>query len=205
MKDMSSDKNSKKMDSSHVFNESVIVKDTIVIEKDKPVPDDDTVNADEQTVHPNEETVYPDQQTVNPNDESVIVSVITEQNGEEDVKPNVQQLLLNGDSAISDKSCELFSELPIKKEDSEEDPGHDDSSISVKGKLSDEVTGRSFAELVTATENGKQEDVDVDVSLYTDSTQMLQADDKNTQYSGNIFNCTKSTIFRKFQNEVYVK
>ena len=81
------------------------------------------------------------------------MSVKTEQNGEEDVKPNVQQLLLNGDSAITDKSCELFLELPIKKEDSEEDPGHDDSSISVKGKLSDEVTGRSFAELVTATEN----------------------------------------------------
>ena len=47
--------------------------------------------------------------------------------------------------------------------------------------------GRSFAELVTAADNGKQEDVDVDVSLYTDLAQTLQADDKNTQYLGNNF------------------
>ena len=62
-----------------------------------------------------------------------------------------------------------------------------DSSISVKGKLSDEVTGRSFAELLITADNGKQEDADVHVSLYTDSAQTLQADDKNTQYSGNNF------------------
>ena len=213
--DMSSDKNSIKADSSHSLNESVMVKDTVVSEKHKAIPNDDTVNADEQTVHLNEETVNPDEetvnpdaesvnpneetvnpnaegvnpskQTVNPNAESEIVSVKTKKYDEEDVKPNVQQVLFNGDSAICDKSHELFSELPIKKEESEEDAGHDDSSISVKGKLSDELTGRSFVELVTAAENGKQEDVGVDVSLYTDSAQMLQADDKNTQYLGNSF------------------
>ena len=109
----------------------------------------------------------------------------TEEIDPEDVKPNVQQCVLHGNSAFSDQSGELFSEVPIKKEEPEEDSGLNDSLISVKGKLSDEVTGMSFAELVTAADNGKQEDVDVDVSLYTDSAQMLQADNKNTQYSGN--------------------
>ena len=154
---MLSDKNSKKMDSLHVFNKSDNVKDTVVSEKDNPIPDDETVNADEQTVHPNEETVNPNEETVNNNEKCVIVSVKTEQNDEEDVKPNVQKLMLNGGSAINDKSSELFSEHGIKKEETEHDSEHDDSSISIKGKLSDEVTGRSFAELVTVAENGKQE------------------------------------------------
>ena len=47
IKDMSSDKNSKKTKSSHVFNESDNVKGTVVSEKDNPIPDDETVNADE--------------------------------------------------------------------------------------------------------------------------------------------------------------
>ena len=149
-------------------------------------PNQESVNPDQETVNADQETVKPDEETVNGHEESEIVSVKTEPNDEENVKPNVQQLVLKGDSAVSDKSCELFSENDIKKEDSEEDGGHDESSISVKGRLSDEVTASSFAELVTAAENGKQEDVDVDVSLYTDSAEMLQADEKNTQYSGNI-------------------
>ena len=184
IKAMSSDRNSKNTDSSHVFNKTEHGKDTGVTEKDNPSPNDYTVNEDEQTVNPNEETV-------NGDEEHGIVSVKTEQNDEEDVKLNAEKLLLNGDSAISDQSCDLFLEHPIKKEDNEQDSGHDDSSISVKGKLSDEVMGRSFAELVNAAENGKQEDVDVNVSVYTDSAQMLQTDDKNTQYSGNICNCSK--------------
>ena len=153
--------------------------DTSVTHKDTHIPDDDTVNADEQTVNPNEETV-------NGNEEHGIVSVKTEKNDEQDVKLNVDKSVLNGNSAISDKSFDLFSEHSIKMEDNKEDSGRDDSSISVKGKLSDEVTGRSFEEFVNAAENGKQEDVDVDVTVYTDLVQTLQADDKNMQYSGNI-------------------
>ena len=194
IKDLSSDQNTEKTDSSHVFNENVSVKDTIVTVKEKPIPNADTVNAHEQSVHGNAESVTPDnynvnpdEQIVNPDDICVIVPVKTEEIDPEDVKPNVQQCVLHGNSAISDQSGELFSEVPIKKEESEDDPGLNDSSISVKGKLSDEVTGRSFAELVTTADNGKQEDADVHVSLYTDSAQTLQADDKNTQYSGNNF------------------
>ena len=166
--------------------------DNVDLDKETVTSDADTVNADEQSVHGNAETVTPDiynvnldEQIVNLDDVRVIVPVKTEEIDPEDVKPNVQQCVLHGNSAVSDQSGELFSEVPIKKEESEDDPGLNDSSISVKGKLSDEVTGRSFAELVTATDNGKQEDVDVDVSLYTDLAQTLQADDKNTQYSGN--------------------
>ena len=165
--------------------------DNVNPDKETVTPDPDTVNADEQSVHgyaetvtPDNYNVNPDEQIVNPDDVRVIVPVKTEQIDPEDVKPNVQQCVLHGNSAISDQS-ELFSEVPIKKEENEEESGMNDSPISVKGKLSDEVTGMSFAELVTAADNGKQEDVDVDVSFYTDSAQMLQADDKNTQYSGN--------------------
>ena len=57
------------------------------------------------------------------------------------------------------------------------------------------MTGKSFEELVNAADNGKQEDVDVDVSLYTDSAQTLQADDKNTQYSGNNYEMHKMYNF----------
>ena len=228
IKDLSSDQNMEKMDSSHVFNENVSVKDTVLTVKEKPIPDADTlnspkhsvhgnehetvnrnednvnpdketvtpdadtVNADEQSVHGYAETVTPDnynvnldEQIVNPNDVCVIVPVKTEQIDPEDVKPNVQQCVLHGNSAVSDQNGELFSEVPIKKEENKDDSGMNDSPISVKGKLSDEVTGMSFAELVTTADNGKQEDVDVDVSFYTDSAQTLQADDKNTQYSGN--------------------
>ena len=103
------------------------------------------------------------------------------------MKPNGQHCVVHGNSAISNHSGELFSDVSIKKEDSEGDAALNDSSISVKGKLLDEVSGRSFTELVTTANNGKQEDVDVDVSLYTDSTQTLQVDDKNTQYSGTQF------------------
>ena len=106
---------------------------------------------------------------------------------EEEVKPNVQECAVHRNSAVSNQSGELFSDVSIKKEESENDGELNDSSISVKGKLSDEVSGRSFDELVTTANNGKQEDVDVDVSVYTDSGQTLQADDKNTQYSGNTF------------------
>ena len=210
IKDLSSDQNIEKTDSSHVFNKNVSVKDTIVTLKEKPIPDVDTVNAHEQSVHGNEhetvnrnednvnldkQTVNPDADTVNADEQRVHgnAEIVTPNNynvdpDEETVNPDdVQQCVLHGNSAISYQSGELFSELPIKKEKSEDDPGLNDSLISVKGKLSDEVTGRSFAELVTAADNGKQEDVDVDVSLYTDSAQTLQADDKNTQYLGNNF------------------
>ena len=227
IKDLSSDQNTEKMDSSYVFNKNVSVKDTVLTVKEKPIPDADTlnspehsvhgnehktVNSDEDNVHPDKETVTPnadtvnadeqsvhgyaetvtpdnynvnpDEQIVNPNDVHVIVPVKTEQIDPEDVKPNVQQCVLHGNSAVSDQSDELFSEVPIKKEENEES-GMNDSPISVKGKLSDEVTGMSFAELVTTADNGKQEDVDVDVSFFTDSAQTLQANDKNTQCSGN--------------------
>ena len=166
--------------------------DNVNLYKETVTPDADTVNADEQSVHgyaetvtPDNYNVNPDEQIVNPDDVLVIVPVKTEQIDPEDVKPNVQTCVLHGNSAISDQSGELFLEVPIKKEENEDDSGMNDSPISVKGKLSDEVTGTSFAELVTAADNGKQEDVDVDVSFYTDSAQTLHADDKNTQYSGN--------------------
>ena len=180
IKDLSSDQNTEKTDSSHVFNENVSVKDTIVTVKEKPIPnadtvnapeqsvhgnehetvnrdednvdpdketvtsDADTVNADEQSVHGNAETVTPDnynvnldEQIVNPNDVRVIVPVKTEEIDPEDVKPNVQQCVLHGNSAVSNQSGVLFLEVPIKKEESEDDPGLNDSLISVKGKLSD--------------------------------------------------------------------
>ena len=120
-------------------------------------------------------------------DVSVIVPVKTEVIDPEDVKPNVQECVLHGNSAVSNQSGELFSEIQIKMEEHEEESGLNESSISVKGRLSDEVSGMSFAELVSAAENGKEESVDVDVSFYTDSCQTLKADDKNTQYSGNNF------------------
>ena len=51
------------------------------------------------------------------------------------MKPNVDKSLLNGNSAISDNSFDLFSKHPIKTEDKKDDSGHDDSSISVKGNV----------------------------------------------------------------------
>ena len=120
-------------------------------------------------------------------DVSVMVPVKTEVIDPEDVKPNVQECAVHGNSAISNQSGELFSECQIKKEENEEESGLNESSISVKGRLSDEVSGTSFAELVSTAENGKEESVDVDVSFYTNSCQTLKADNKNTQYSGNNF------------------
>ena len=67
------------------------------------------------------------------------------------------------------------------------------------------MTGRSFEEFVNGAENGKQENVVVDVSVYTDSAQTLQSDDKNTQYSGNISNFPKSTFVMQLQDDVYAK
>ena len=149
--------------------------------EEKPITDTDTVNTDQQTSHGNAETVTPDkdnvhgdEDNVNPDEVRVIVPVKIE---EEEVKPNVQECAVYGNSAVSNQSSELFSDVSIKKEDSEDNAELNDSSISVKGKLLDEVSGRSFDELVTAANNGKQEDVNVDVSLYTDSAQTLQADD----------------------------
>ena len=199
MKDMSLlDKNTKNTDSSHVFNESANVKDTGVTDKDTHIPNEETVN-------PNEETDNPDEETVNGHQEPATVSVKKEKNDEQDVKPNVDKSLLNGNSAFSDNSFDLFSKHPIKMEDNKEDSEHDDSSISVKGKLSDKVTGRSFEEFVNVTENGKQEDVDVDVSVYINSAQTLQADDKNTQYSGNFYHFPKSTFVMQLQDDMYAK
>ena len=154
-------------------------------------PDNNTGHNDQHSAEGNAETVTPDKDNVhgyvdnvNTDEVCVIVPVKTK---EEEVKPNVQECVVHGNSAVSNQSGELFSDVSIKKEESENDGELNDSSISVKGKLSDEVSGRSFDELVTATNNGKQEDVDVDVSVYTDSAQTLQVDDKNTQYSGNTF------------------
>ena len=162
--------------------------------KDTVTPNTDTVNADEQSVHGNAQSVTEDNVNVNPDgdtvhadDVGVMVPVKTEVIDPEDVKPNVQECAVHGNSAISNQSGELFSECQIKKEKNEEESGLNESSISVKGRLSDEVSGTSFAELVSTAENGKEESVDVDVSFYTDSCQMLKADDKNTQYSGNNF------------------
>ena len=163
-------------------------------EKDTVTPDSNTVNADEQIVHGNAETVTPDNYNVNPDEDivnsddlHVIVLVKTEVIDPADVKPNVQECALHGNSAVSNQSGELFLEVEIKKEENEEESGLNESSISVKGRLLDEVSGTSFAELVSAAENGKEESVDVDVSFYTDSCQTLKANDKNTQYSGNNF------------------
>ena len=182
--DLSSDQNNGK-------TENVSGKDIELTVKEKPITDGETVNTDQQSVHDNAETVTPDkdnvhadEDNVNPNEVRVIVPVKIKQ---EDKKPNVQDCAVHGNSAVSNQSGELFLDVAIKKEDSEDDPELNDSSMSVKGKLSDEVSGRSFAELVTAANNGKQEDVDVDVSLYTDSAQTLQVDDNNTQYSGTKF------------------
>ena len=152
------------------------------------------MNADEQSVHGNAQSVTEDNvnvnldgDTVHADDVSVMVPVKTEVIDPEDVKPNVQECAVHGNSAISNQSGELFSECQIKKEENEEESGLNESSISVKGRLSDEVSGMSFAELVSATENGKEESVYVNVPFYTDSCQTLKADDKNTQYSGNNF------------------
>ena len=160
--------------------------------KDTVTPDTDTVNADEQSVHGNAQSVTEDNVNVNPdgdtvhaNDVGVMDPVKTEVIDPEDVKPNVQECAVHGHSAISHQSGELFSECQIKKEENEEESGLNESSISVKGRLLDEVSGTSFAELVSTAENGKEESVDVDVSFYTNSYQTLKVDDKNTQYSGN--------------------
>ena len=162
--------------------------------KDTVTPDTDTVNADEQSVHGNAQSVTEDNinvnldgDTVHVNDVGVMDPVKTEVIDPEDVKPNVQECAVHGNSAVSNQSGKLFLECQIKKETNEEESGLNESSISVKGRLLDEVSGMSFAELVSATENGKEESVDVDVSFYTDSCQTLKADDKNTQYSGNNF------------------
>ena len=183
IQDVSSDQNNRKGNSGHVCNENVS-------EKEKPITDTDTVNTDQQTSHGNAETVTPnkdnvhaDEHNVNPDEVHVIVPVKIE---EEEVKTNVQECVVHRNSAVSNQSSELFSDVSIKKEDSEDNVEINVSPISVKGKLSDEVSSRSFDELVTAANNGKQ-DVDVDVSLFTDSAQTLQMDDKNTQYSGNKF------------------
>ena len=67
IKDLSSDQNTEKTDSSHVFNENVSVKDMVVTVKEKPIPDADTVNSPEHSVHGNEhETVNHDEDNVNP-------------------------------------------------------------------------------------------------------------------------------------------
>ena len=152
------------------------------------------MNADEQSVHGNAQSVTEDNVNVNPNgdtvhadDVGVMVPVKTEVIDPEDVKPIVQECVLHGNSAVSNQSGELFLEFQIKKEENEEESGLNESSISVKGRLSDKVSGTSFAELVSAAENGKEESVDVYVSFYTDSCQTLKADDKNTQYSCNNF------------------
>ena len=164
------------------------------LDKDTVTLDTNTVNEDEQSVHGNAQSVTEDNvnvnldgDTVHADDVGVMVPVKTEVIDPEDVKPNVQECAVHGNSAVSNQSGELFSECQIKKEENEEESGLNESSISVKGRLSDEVSGTSFAELVSTTENGKEESVDVDVSFYTDSCQMLKADDKNTQYSGNNF------------------
>ena len=166
------------------------------VDPDKPSvnADNDNVNGHEETVHGNTDTltvdnynVNADEQMFNPDHVRVIMPVTKTELDTEDVKPNVEECVVHGNSAATDQSAELFSEDAIKKEEIEDDPALNDSSISVKGRLSDEVTGSSFEELVTAADNGKQEDVDVDVSLYTESAQTLQADDKNTQYSGNTY------------------
>ena len=140
-------------------------------------PDNNTGNTDQQTsegnaetVTPNKDNVHGDEDHVNPDEVRVIIPVKIE---EEEVKPNVQECAVHGNSAINNQSGELFSDVSIKKEESEDNAELNDSSISVKGKLSDEVSGRSFDELVMAANNGKQEDVDVDVSVYTDSAQTL--------------------------------
>ena len=180
---VSLDQNNGKGNSGHVCNKNVS-------KKEKPITDTDTVNTDQQTSHGNADTVTPnkdnfhaDEHNVNPDEVHVIVPVKIE---EEEVKMNVQECAVHGNSAVSNQSGELFSDVSIKKEDSEDKVEINVSPISVKGKLLDEVSSRSFDELVTAANNGKQ-DVDVDVSLFTDSTQTLQMDDKNTQYSGNKF------------------
>ena len=160
------------------------------------IHDNNTGNTDKQTSEGNAETVTPDKDNfhgyvdnVNMDEVCVIVPVKTE------VKPNVQECAVHGNSVVSNQSGELFLDVSIKKEESENDAEVNDSPISVKGKLSDEVSGRSFDELVTAANNGKQEDVDVDVSVYTDSVQTLQADNQNSQFSGNTFSNPVNTPF----------
>ena len=181
IQNLSSDQNTEKIDSSHVFNENVSVKDTVVTVKDKPIPNGDTVNASEQSVNPQTETVAPDLDTVNGDEQSIhanaetvnpendnvnpdedmfngnhvriIVPVKTEKIEPEDVKPNLEESVLHVNSAVTEQSAELFSDCTIKKEESQDDPGINDSPISVKGRLSDEVTGNSFQELVNAADN----------------------------------------------------
>ena len=155
-------------------------------QKETVAPNLDTVNGDEHIIHANAETVTPENDNVNPDEDMlngnhvhIIVQVKTEKIEPEDVKPNLEDSVLHVNFAVTEQSAELFSDCTIKKEESQ-----DDSPISVNGRLSDEVTGNSFEQLVNAAANGKQEDVDVNVSLDTDSAQTLQADDKNTQYSG---------------------
>ena len=129
-------------------------------DKDTVTPDTDTVNADEQSVHGNAQSVTEDNVNVNPDGDTVhadnvgvMVPVKTEVIDPEDVKPNVQECAVQGNSAVSNQSGELFSECQIKKEENEEESGLNEFSISVKGRLSDEVSGMSFAELVSATLN----------------------------------------------------
>ena len=213
IQDVSSDQSNGKANRGHVSNENVTAKEIPITDTysgntdeksaegnaETVTHDNNTGNTDKQTSEGNAETVTPDKDNfhgyvdnVNTDEVCVIVPVKTE---EEEVKPNMQECAVHGNSAVSNQSGELFSDVSIKKEESENDGELNDSSISVKGKLSDEVSGRSFDELVTAANNGKQEDVDVDVSVYTDSVQTLQADDKNTQFSGNTFSNPVNTPF----------
>ena len=69
--DTSSDKNSEKSNSSHVFKETENVKETIVSEKDNPNPDDDHVNAHGNSVNSNAEMVNLEEETVIPNEQTV--------------------------------------------------------------------------------------------------------------------------------------
>ena len=90
-------------------------------DKDTVTADTDTVNADEQSVHGNAQSATEDNVNVNldgdtvcANDVTVVVPVKTEVIDPEDVKPNVQECALHGNSAISNQSGELFSECQIK-------------------------------------------------------------------------------------------
>ena len=90
--------------------------------KDTVTPDTDTVNADEQSVHGNTQSVTEDNinvnldgDTVHADDVGVMVPVKTEVIDPEDVKPNVQECVVHGNSVSVTKVVNCFQNFKLKR------------------------------------------------------------------------------------------
>ena len=73
IRDLSSDQNTEKTDSSNVCNDNVSVKDTVVTVKEEHIPNAETVNSPEDIAHGNEpETVNANEDNCNHDKDTVI-------------------------------------------------------------------------------------------------------------------------------------